>query len=436
MHRAGQVELSIAASLPAAWEAEAHTSARAAQPQPSPSAAQPATALWAPAREVRWALGAGRVPPALEAAVSSMRPGERAAVWCSPACALRPSAALPQLPASAPDGVEYTLTLTSMLQVRDLHGDGSLLKRRTHPGRGDFPVDCPIHDCVVRVHVATYAAPSTPDGARTLLSDTRAPGGDEEGGCAAEFELATGAQPPGLEAALRLMLPGERAHVRAAARHAYDATPPGRWSRPHGLPEGAAVEWEVTLLGFARPVNWYQASTEDILAEARAAKDAGVALYKSGKWALARARFEALAAKLSGLRGLEGEEEEAAAALRCACLLNAAAAAQKLGDHADAVARCTEVLTKLDASAPKAHFRRAVSRIALGDWCGAEEDLAATREADPAAAADCDRQAAKLKAAQRDALAAARAQLGGFLGRAAAPPDAASPLPQSDDKAA
>jgi hypothetical protein len=427
MRRAGQVELSIAASLPAAWEEveEAHASGRAAQPSPPPCSAQPATALWAPAREVRFALGAGRVPPALEAAVSSMRPGERAAVWCSPACALRPSPELPQLPARALDGVEYTLTLTAMLQVRDLHGDGSLLKRRTHPGRGEFPVDCPIHDCVVRVHVATYAAPATPDGTRTLLFDTRAPGSGDSGGgddgCAAvEFELATGAQPPGLEAALRLMLPGERAHVRAAARHAYDATPPGRWSRPPGLPPGSAVEWEVTLLDFARPVNWYQASTEDILAEARAAKEAGVALYKGGKWALARARFEALAAKLSGLRGLEGEEEEAAGALRCACLLNAAAAAQKLGDHADAVARCTEVLTKLDAAAPKALFRRAVSRTALGDWRGAEEDLAATREADPAAAADCDRQAAKLKAAQRDALAAERAQLGGFLAREAA----------------
>lgn len=383
----------MSCSLPAAWPEDSATP-------------DPATVLVAE-RELSFALGSGAVPPALEAAVASMRPGERAAVYCSPACALRPAALLPELPASAADGMEYTVHLLSITQVRDLHGDGSLLKRRTERGRGDFPVDCPIHDCRVRVHVATRALPS-----RQLLADTR---GGDGGGEPLVFDLATGAQPPGLESAVRLMVPGERACVTAEARHAYDA--PGAWERPPGLPAGASVEWDVTLLDFERPVNWYRAEVGDILAEAARDKEAGVALYRQGSWALARTRFESLASKLAGLRGLEGDEEATAMALRVACLLNAAAAAQQLNEHADAAAKCTLVLTKIDSDCAKAMFRRAVSRTAMGEWEGAAEDLAAARLADPTAAADCDRQLAKLAAAQRAADAALRSQLRGFLSK-------------------
>lgn len=38
------------------------------------------------------------------------------------------------------------------LQVRDMTGDGAVVKRRIRDGRGEFPVDCPIEDSSVRVH--------------------------------------------------------------------------------------------------------------------------------------------------------------------------------------------------------------------------------------------------------------------------------------------
>lgn len=38
------------------------------------------------------------------------------------------------------------------VQVRDMTGDGSVIKRRIKDGRGEFPVDCPIEDSSVRVH--------------------------------------------------------------------------------------------------------------------------------------------------------------------------------------------------------------------------------------------------------------------------------------------
>ena len=105
-------------------------------------------------RQLRLTLGAGTAPPGLEAALSSMRAGERASVWTAPEEGA--FSALPELPRACPDGVEWTLWLEEVVQVRDMYGDGSLLKRRLLEGSGTFPVDCPIHDCVVRVHVAVF----------------------------------------------------------------------------------------------------------------------------------------------------------------------------------------------------------------------------------------------------------------------------------------
>ena len=44
------------------------------------------------------------------------------------------------------------------LQVRDMTGDGQVVKRRTQQGRGQFPADCPIEDCAVSVHFRIHPA--------------------------------------------------------------------------------------------------------------------------------------------------------------------------------------------------------------------------------------------------------------------------------------
>lgn len=69
-------------------------------------------------------------------------------------------------------------------------GTGEVLKRRLREGRGEFPVDCPMHDTSVRVH---YRVRSVRGGAPTeWLFDTRSRGGrardqqQSEGGQAQE----------------------------------------------------------------------------------------------------------------------------------------------------------------------------------------------------------------------------------------------------------
>jgi hypothetical protein len=56
-----------------------------------------------------------------------------------------------------------------------------------------------------------------------------------------------------------------------------------------------------------------------------------------------------------------------------------------------------------------------VSHIALGNWEQASADLVGSAAADPEAAPDCDKQLARLRAAQRDAEAGIKTQLGGWL---------------------
>ena len=46
------------------------------------------------------------------------------------------------------------------MQVRDLTGTGEVTKRRIKEGVGEFPVDCPLEDCAVRVHYSARLAGS------------------------------------------------------------------------------------------------------------------------------------------------------------------------------------------------------------------------------------------------------------------------------------
>ena len=44
--------------------------------------------------------------------------------------------------------------------MRDLTGTGEVTKRRIKEGVGEFPVDCPLEDCAVRVHYSARLAGS------------------------------------------------------------------------------------------------------------------------------------------------------------------------------------------------------------------------------------------------------------------------------------
>lgn len=82
-----------------------------------------------------------------------------------------------------------------MRQVRDVLGNGQVFKKRLVDGEGEFPVDCPLEDCVVRVH---YKGSLPEEGGRVFV-DTR----KENAGTPVEVGTGEGLVSPGCGSALR-----------------------------------------------------------------------------------------------------------------------------------------------------------------------------------------------------------------------------------------
>jgi hypothetical protein len=134
-------------------------------------------------------------------------------------------------------------------QVRDVTGDGAVLKRRLQEGQGEFPVDCPLHDTSVRLHyrarslaggvpgpwvydtrtAAAAAAPassSNGDASSSNGDTSSAAAGGGPGGSNGPVEVDTGCGelPEGLELVVKLMVPGELALATCTPRYAYQVS--------------------------------------------------------------------------------------------------------------------------------------------------------------------------------------------------------------------
>jgi FKBP-type peptidyl-prolyl cis-trans isomerase 2 len=365
--------------------------------------------------ELRCSLGDGTLPPWLDTAVHELRKGEEAAVMC-PAALAAGGAAVPSPPPPDVDScqflalqyVEFTVTLVDFLQVRDLIGDGGAVKRTVTKGRGDFPADCPLEDTDVKLLVrvrsengAWEPLPEATDAKDSLTITT-----------------GMGAVPPPVEAAARLMLRGEVALVTAEWRHAYgeaaEASGAGGHAPPPGVSPGSKVEFEVEMVDFVAPLNLAEASPEEKLAQAGRWREQGNALFRGGRYKLARQKY------LKGVRGvdqaldIETQEQVAeASALKAACLVNLAACAQREEEWGETIQWCDKAIAE-DETHVKAHFRRAVARSRLGQEEAAAADFETVKRLDPGAAAEVDRELAKERARQRAAAEKQRRDFRGF----------------------
>ncbi|XP_075104724.1 peptidyl-prolyl cis-trans isomerase PASTICCINO1-like isoform X2 [Nicotiana tabacum] len=101
-----------------------------------------------------------------------------------------------------------------LTQVRDVLGDGRLIKCRIRDGRGEFPMDCPLQDSLLRVHYKGLLLNEE----KTVFFDTKF----NNNGQPLEFSSGEGLVPQGFEMCVRLMLPGEIALVTWPPDYAYD----------------------------------------------------------------------------------------------------------------------------------------------------------------------------------------------------------------------
>ncbi|BDA50340.1 probable peptidyl-prolyl cis-trans isomerase FKBP5 [Coccomyxa sp. Obi] len=359
-----------------------------------------------PDQPLCFAIGDGQVPSGFEDAVCALAKLERAIVSCPAGKARRPEpGGLLPPPPDGTDRVEFELQLLSMIQVRDMTGTGEVTKRRVKEGTGEFPVDCPLEDCAVRVH---YKA-SLVDGGK-VVHNTRGPEGNAP---PLEFNTGMDEVPEAVDMAVRLMTPGETSLVRASPRYAFD----GRADRPEGCPEGAEVQFELELVDFDRQPNWHAMSADDKLARAHALKEQGNAIFRAGpgQYSRAVAKWTKALKVLDNAFDMDTDEQLAAASKdKVDCMTNLALVAQKERRFTDCFKWCDKALREV-TDHPKALFRRATANAALMNYEAAREDFELCKRVNPSMAKDVDRELVLMERQRREADAKQKRSLQGFL---------------------
>jgi len=420
-------------------------------------------------------MGDGSLPEALEAALSCVCQGETAVVSL-PLAALQTSAAqrredkrplafslpypLPRAVAAS-RRVELTLRLAGMVQVRDLVGPaergnekrGRVTKKRVKEGRGEFPADCPLGDCAVKVHVRAVALVGGEEAEGEVLWDTRtrqqeedagasgascsAAAADDDGGSSSpppppfEFVIGTGAAPDAVDLAVCLMTPGEVsvvesdwAHARFGRKESAGATTPaglldvgGGESGEGGDRERARrVRFELELVEFEAPDRDPPPAarllrSDELRAQGNAVLSSGVPRALE----LATGKYRRAAHLLQSALDFDTEEQhEAASRGRAAAHANLAAVALRQGRWGEALAASQRALDDEPRHA-KALFRRAAALASLGRFPEADEAFGLAEEADPAAAEDVARERARVAARRKRAGEKQRREMSGFL---------------------
>ncbi|GAB4824129.1 hypothetical protein N2152v2_011175 [Parachlorella kessleri] len=356
-------------------------------------------------------LGSGELSEGLELALSSMARGEEALAYFPAELALAGRLA-PAPPLQEVEGtgawVEARLHLIDFVQVRDMTGDGQVVKKIVKKGRGEFPVDCPLEDSTVQVH---YRVLRQETGECVL--DTRQAADGDSPGQPIEFDTGMGQAPEALDMAVRLMLEGEVSSVRSSWRYSYQ----GRQDVPQGLPEGSSVEFEVELVGFQHEPNWASLGPADKLERAARWKEQGNALYKQGRYKYARTKYQKAMRVVERAMDLEGEDQFAQAdAVKLACLLNLAQVALKEESFGEALTFCNKAL-EVDMEHAKAYLRRAAAQAALGEFDLAREDLSIAAQLQPSMAEECEREVRRLAAREVQAAQKQKREFRNFFDR-------------------
>ncbi|XP_056176967.1 peptidyl-prolyl cis-trans isomerase PASTICCINO1 [Syzygium oleosum] len=342
--------------------------------------------------------GKSEVPKGLEMGVGTMARGEKAVIYVT-------SQYLSDSPLlhleEGTEEVHFEVELVHFIQVRDVLGDGRLIKRRIRDGRGEFPMDCPLHDSRLQVHYKGMLLNEE----KTVFYDTRV----DNDGQPLEFSSGEGLVPEGFEMCVRLMLPGEVALVSCPPDYAYDKFP-----RPANVPEGAHVIWEIELLGFEMPQDWTGLNFRSIMDEAEKIRSTGNRLFKEGKFELAKAKYEKVLREFNHVNPQDDEEGKEFLNTRNLLHLNVAACYLKMGESRKSVEACNKVLDANPVHV-KALYRRGMAYMSAGDFEEARADFKAMTTIDKSSEPDATAALLKLKQKEQEVERKARRQFKGLF---------------------
>ncbi|XP_031277367.1 peptidyl-prolyl cis-trans isomerase PASTICCINO1-like isoform X2 [Pistacia vera] len=342
--------------------------------------------------------GRSEVPKGLEMGIGTMTREEKAVIYVTSQY-LTQSPLLPVV-----DGYEeihFEVELVHFIQVRDMLGDGRLIKRRLRDGKGEFPMDCPLHDSLLRVHYKGMLLNEE----KRVFYDTRV----DNDGQPLEFSSGEGRVPEGFEMCVRLMLPGELALVTCPPDYAYDKFP-----RPENVPVGAHIQWEIELLGFEMPKDWTGLTFENIMDEAEKIRVTGNRLFKEGKFELAKAKYEKVLREFNHVNPQDDEEGKVFVNTRNLLHLNVAACFLKMGECRKSIEACNKVLDANPAHV-KALYRRGMAYMAVGDFEEARSDFEMMMKVDKSSEPDATAALSKLKKTMQELESKAKKQFKGLF---------------------
>eukprot|EP00878_Enallax_costatus_P011637 GHUV01012146.1.p2 GENE.GHUV01012146.1~~GHUV01012146.1.p2 ORF type:complete len:376 (+),score=98.18 GHUV01012146.1:1445-2572(+) len=340
-------------------------------------------------------------------------------------------------------------------QVRDMTGDGQVLKKRIREGTGEFPVDCPLHDtrirCHYRVRQLTHPTkpgpwvldttqqgdlgvcslpdrdnshtepsvnsvdPSTSSSGNVTSSDDASwpnPGVEGIEGII-EVDTGCGELPEGLEMCLKLMVPNEVASVVCQPKYAYQDLS----NTPSGINPAQPVEFQCILLGFEREGYWQHMSWEERWSLAENIKEKGKQLYQQKKYGYASNRYTHLLRLIESTRDFEEQEQiDKADAYKATLLSNLALVTYHQEEFARCVGWCDKALQE-DPGNAKVMFRKGKALSMKGDYDEAEEALTAAADMDSSIAADVKAALAANKLLAKAATSKQKQQFSNFFGK-------------------
>ncbi|KAK9158926.1 hypothetical protein Scep_005500 [Stephania cephalantha] len=342
--------------------------------------------------------GRSEVPKGLEMGVGTMTRGEKAVIYVSKNY-LTDSPLMPVVEDF--EDVEFEVELVHFIQVRDMLGDGRLIKRRIRDGKGEFPMDCPLHDSLLHVHYKGMLLNEE----KKVFYDTRV----DNHGQPLEFCSGEGLVPEGLEMCVRLMLPGEIALVTCPPDYAYD-----KFSRPAGVPEGAHIQWEIELLSFEMPKDWTGLNFASIMEDADKIKNTGNRLFQEGKFELAKAKYEKVLREFNHVNPQDDEEGKIFLNSRNSLHLNVAACYLKMGEWRKSIEACNKVLDSNPLHV-KALYRRGMAYLSGGEFDEARNNFEKMPTIDKSSEPDAKAALQKLKQKQLEVEKKAKKQFKGLF---------------------
>ncbi|KAK4480988.1 hypothetical protein RD792_011856 [Penstemon davidsonii] len=323
--------------------------------------------------------GDGKIPKGLEMGIGTMSRGEKAVIYVKKEyltqCPLIPSI-------EGIDEAHFEVELVHFVQVRDVLGDGRLIKRRLRDGRGEFPMDCPLLDSLLHVHYKGMLLNEE----NTVFYDTRV----DNNGQPLEFRSGEGLVPEGFEMCTRLMLPGEIALVTCPPDYAYD-----KFARPAEVPQGSYIQWEIELLDYEKQKDWTGFSFREIMDDVEKIK--GTVLRE-----------------FNHVNPQDDEEGKEFSDTRNMLHLNVAACLLKMGEVRKSIEACNKVLDTNPVHV-KALYRRGMAYMTAGDFGEARADFNKMMTTDKSSESTAKAALLKLKKEEQEIHRRAREQFKGLF---------------------